>query len=467
MNLTTHDIDQAAQRLKNVLQPTPLQYSKRLSDKYQATIYLKREDQTDVRSFKLRGAYNKMSSLKEEEKKRGVVCASAGNHAQGVALSCSLLKIKGTIFMPVVTPTQKINKVRGFGGPFVEVQLVGDTFDDASNAAQDYCKEQNAVYVHPFDDPLTIAGQGTVGKEIWEELTWPAACPLFLKERDSTSTFQKRRQVFDTGVSQSRGESKPVGGVLDLVLCTVGGGGLLSGVASYLKNMNPEIQLYGVEPEGAAGMKASLSAGKVVSLEKIDTFVDGAAVRRVGDNTFQIVRELGIPIITVPEGQACSTMIELYQNEGIVTEPAGILPISALDYLNVETQDVASLPLGDQSLKGKTVVCIISGSNNDLLRYPEILERSLIYQGRKHYFIINFTQKPGQLKKLVAEVLGPNDDIVRFEYIKKTNAEKGPAFVGIELSNKEDLQPLLKRLHGSGLEYQKVESDELLYKYLV
>ena len=239
-----------------------------------------------------------------------------------------------------------------------------------------------------------------------------------------------------------------------MVLTTVGGGGLLSGVASYLKQKSPNTQIYGVEPQGAAGMYTSLKNGHVTTLEKIDTFVDGAAVARVGDNTFEILQHYGIPIVKIHEGHACTTMIDLYQNEGIITEPAGILPVSALEELN-------------HQLKGKTIVCVLSGGNNDLLRYPEILERSLIHQGRKHYFMINFAQKPGQLKKLVSKVLGPTDDIVRFEYIKKTNAEKGPAFIGLELEKKEDLSPLLKRMEKLDIEYEKINSDQTLYKYLV
>ncbi|OGK13710.1 threonine dehydratase [Candidatus Roizmanbacteria bacterium RIFCSPLOWO2_01_FULL_38_12] len=414
MKITIKDIEDAAKRLKDIAQKTPLQYSKRLSKKYKADIYIKREDLQEVRSFKIRGAYNKMSCLSNEEKKRGVVCASAGNHAQGVAYSCNALKIKGVIFMPVVTPNQKIEKVKHFGGKYTEVRLVGNTFDDASVASKVFTKENNMVYVHPFNDPLTIAGQGTVGKEIYEKLD----------------------------------------GKIDYLISTIGGGGLICGVSTYLKNKNKKIKCIGVEPEGAASMYEALKKGKVVTLEKIDTFVDGAAVKTVGELTYKICRQNLEKVIRVPSGKDCTAMIELYQNEGIIAEPAGALAVASLD-------DLA------QNIKGKTVVCIISGGNNDILRYPEIMERSLVYQGRKHYFIIEFAQKPGQLRKFVDQALGPTDDIVRFEYIKKTNKEKGPALVGIELRDRKDLQPLLDRMKEIELNYRKITNSDLLYDYLV
>lgn len=414
MEVTVRQIEEAAERLKEVVAKTPLQFSKRLSKQYNASIYLKREDLQEVRSFKIRGAYNKISSLSEDERKRGVVCASAGNHAQGVAYSCSLLKIKGVIFMPIVTPLQKIEKVKHFGGKYTEVKLIGNTFDEASKASQEFCKERNAIYVHPFDDPLTIAGQGTVGSEIYDEL----------------------------------------GSELDFVIVPVGGGGLISGIATYVKNKNPKAAVIGVEPQGAAGMHESLKCRRVVTLDKIDTFVDGAAVARVGKLTFEICKKQVKEIVVVPEGKDCATMVELYQNEGIIAEPAGALSVSALDSLA-------------KRIEGKTIVCILSGGNNDLLRYPEILERSLVYQGRKHYFIIEFAQKPGQLRRFVNEALGSTDDIVRFEYIKKTSKEKGPALVGIELRDRRDLGPLLKRMKEIDLNFRILTSEEMLYEYLI
>jgi threonine dehydratase len=413
-NVTAELIDRAAAALANVAECTPLQYNKRLSQKYGATIYVKREDLQEVRSFKIRGAYNKMGTLTPEERERGVVCASAGNHAQGVAYSCAVLQIHGVIFMPLTTPNQKIAKVASFGGDYVEIRVVGDTFDAASEAAQSYCRERNATFVHPFDDPLVIAGQGTVGKEIYEEL----------------------------------------GGQLEVVCSCVGGGGLIGGIATYIKARDPAIRVLGAEPAGASSMAQALAQGRIVTLESIDTFVDGAAVKTVGWHTFALAQQHVDKVYRVAEGKVCMEMVDLYQNEGIIAEPAGALSIAALDEFA-------------HFIQGRTVVCVLSGGNNDILRYPEIMERSLIYQGRKHYFLIEFAQKPGQLRKLVTQVLGPTDDIVRFEYIKKTNAETGPAFVGIELARREDLAPLLERFAASELRYRKIESDDLLYEYLV
>lgn len=413
-HLNGSHIDKASITLEGVVKKTPLEFSKRLSGLYQAKIYIKREDLQEVRSYKIRGAYNLMSSLTSAEQKRGVVTASAGNHAQGVALSASLLKIKATIFMPTITPLQKINKVKHFGGKWVTIELVGTTFDETSLAAKAYCKKQKAVYVPPFDDYRVMAGQGTVGKEIYDEL----------------------------------------GNDVDYVLCPIGGGGLVSGVGTYLKEKNKKIKIIGVEPSGAAGMHASLHKKEVVTLNEIDTFVDGAAVKRVGEKTFAISLPLIEKVLLVPEGKVCTTMIELYQNEGIIAEPAGALTTSALDLIADE-------------IKGKTVVCILSGGNNDILRYPEIMEKSLVYQGRKHYFLIEFAQKPGQLKQMVNHVLGPTDDIVRFEYVKKTSKERGPALVGIELTKKEDLEPLLKKMNEAGIHYTLIKGSDLLYSYLI
>lgn len=413
-HLNVSHIDKASITLEGVVRKTPLEFSKRLSEFYQANIYIKREDLQEVRSYKIRGAYNLMSSLTKAEQKKGVVTASAGNHAQGVALSASLLKIKATIFMPTITPLQKINKVKHFGGKWVTIELVGTTFDETSSAAKIYGKKQKAVYVPPFDDYRIMAGQGTVGKEMYDVL----------------------------------------GKDIDFVLCPIGGGGLVSGVSTYLKEKNKKIKIIGVEPSGAAGMHASLHKKEVVTLNEIDTFVDGAAVKRVGDKTFAISAPLIEKVLLVPEGKVCSMMIELYQNEGIIAEPAGALTLSALDLIADE-------------IKGKTVVCVLSGGNNDILRYPEIMEKSLVYQGRKHYFLIEFAQKPGQLKQMVNHVLGPTDDIVRFEYVKKTSKERGPALVGIELTKKEDLEPLLKKMAEAGIHYTLIKSSDLLYSYLI
>lgn len=414
MYVTKDMIDEAAGRIEGVVARTPLQYNKRLSLRYGANIYLKREDLQEVRSFKIRGAYNKISSLTEEERHRGVVCASAGNHAQGVAYSCATLKIKGTIFMPTISPNQKIERVRHFGGEFVEIVLVGATLDEALAAARKYEEENGAVFVHPYNDAGVIAGQGTVGKEIFEKLE----------------------------------------GNVDIVVACLGGGGLVSGIATYMKAVKPEIKMYGSEPLGAAEMKASLEAGKVVVLDKIDTFVDGAAMKTTGEITFSICKELLEGVKVVPEGRVCQDMVELYQNEGIVVEPAGALAVGALDQLQNE-------------IKGKTVVCVVSGGNNDIMRYPEILERSLVYQGLKHYFIIEFAQKPGELRNFLDKALGPTDDIVRFEYVKKTNKEKGPALVGIEMKSPDDLLTLMERMRGIGINFKHITSDDMLYQFLI
>ena len=414
MGVTVREIEDAAERLKFIVKHTPLELSKRLSEKYQATIYFKREDLQEVRSFKIRGAYNKIVALSAEEQNRGIVCASAGNHAQGVAYSCAALQIQGTIFMPSITPRQKVEKVQKFGDGYVNVVLTGITFDDAYVEAEKFGTAQNAVFVHPFNDDTVIAGQGTVGKEIYEELA----------------------------------------GTVDFVFSSVGGGGLASGSMVYLKEKNHHIHYLGVEPAGAAAMYESLKINRVVTLHDIDTFVDGAAVRRIGDKTFEIFRNYAAEVITVPEGKVCTTMIELYQNEGIIAEPAGALAVSALDYAAYR-------------IRGKVVVCIISGGNNDILRYPEIMEKSLRYEGLKHYFILNFAQKPGQLRKFLEHVLGPTDDIVRFEYMKKTNAEQGPALVGIELANRDDYSLLITRLEQNGFDYRVISDDDMFYKHLV
>lgn len=407
-------IEEAAVRLDEIVKHTPLEYCSRLSDHFGAKIYFKREDQQIVRSFKIRGAYNKIVSLTDKEKKRGVVCASAGNHAQGVAFSCYRLKIKGTIFMPIVTPNQKIDKVKKFGGTYTDIQLAGHTFDEANNVAQKFCYEKDAVYIHPFNDPYTIAGQGTIGKEIYEDLK----------------------------------------GKVDYVLSCIGGGGLIAGVATYLKNKNKNIKIIAVEPTGAASMYTSIQNKKVTPLSTLDTFVDGAAVKTVGNMTFNICQKKVDKFYKEPEGKICKIMVELYQNEGIITEPDGATSVAGLSNIK-------------EDIKGKTVVCIISGGNNDILRYPEIMERSLVYQEKKHYFIVEFAQKPGQLKNFLNNALGATDDIVLFEYIKKNSKEKGPALVGIEMKDRKDYEPLLSRMKEIGLNYKVIKSDDMLFNYLI
>jgi threonine dehydratase len=406
--------EDAARRLENIVTRTPLQRSHRLSAELDANVLIKREDLQEVRSFKVRGAYNKISSLSDEERERGVVCASAGNHAQGVAFACSHLRIKGSVFMPNITPTQKIERVKHFGGDAVDIRLVGESYDEASDAARQFCEEQDRVFVHPFDDPLTIAGQATVGKEIYDELH----------------------------------------GDVGAVFVAIGGGGLASGIASYLKERHPAVRVIGAEPAGSPSMHRSLEQGRVVTLPRIDTFVDGAAVKTVGQLTFELCQRYVDRVVVVPEGKACATLIELYQNEGIIAEPAGALSVAALEGAGEE-------------IRGRTVVCVLSGGNNDILRYPEIMERSLVYQGRKHYFVVEFAQKPGQLRRFVDQALGPTDDIVRFEYMKKTNKERGAALIGIELQSREDLEPLLERMSAIELNWHLLSSEELLYDYLI
>ncbi|BDQ04758.1 MAG: L-threonine dehydratase biosynthetic IlvA [Candidatus Dojkabacteria bacterium] len=410
--LTAETIQKAYQNIKNVVNHAPLQYSARLSNKYKAKIYLKREDLQTVRSYKIRGAYNLISSLSEEEKSRGVICASAGNHAQGFAYACASLGIRGIVYMPEVTPVQKINKVKKFGGQFVHIELVGRTFDEAFQASKRRAEDDGLVYVHPFDDERTIAGQGTVGIEILEDLP-------------------------DT----------------DIIIVPIGGGGLISGISTYAKSVISGIKVFGVDPAGAPKAVEALNVGHPVELTNIDTFIDGAAIKKIGTITFNIIKEKVDKVFVVPEGKVCTSMIELYQEEGIIAEPAGALAVAALDSVESDTQ-------------GKNVVCIISGGNNDISRYPEIMERSLIYEGLKHYFIIEFAQKPGQLK-LFLDTVGVNFDIVRFEYLKKTNKEFGPALVGIELHNKEDYNSFIEGLNKSGFRYFKIDSNDMLYRYLV
>ncbi len=408
------NIINAHKDLKNVVVRTPLQFSHNLSEKYQAEVWLKREDLQVVRSYKLRGAYNKITSLKKEELERGVVCASAGNHAQGLAFCCNLLKIKGTIFMPNPTPQQKIKQVKMFGKSFVNVVLTGDTFDDAYNEAIKFCEDHNSVFVHPFDDEKVIEGQGTVGVEILEDA---------------------REQI-------------------DYMFIPVGGGGLSAGVGAYFKQLSPETKIIGVEPEGAPAMLRALELGEVVTLDKINKFVDGAAVKRVGNRTFEICRQILAGVTLVPEGKVCTTILQLYNEDAIVVEPAGALSIAALDFHKEE-------------IKGKTVVCIVSGSNNDITRMEEIKERSMLYEGLKHYFIINFPQRSGALREFLNDVLGPNDDITHFEYTKKNNRERGPALIGIEVNTREDYEALLMRMSERKIAFQLINERPDLFSLLI
>lgn len=414
MILSVENINKAAENLKDVSLHTPLQHNLQLSEEFGCNVYLKREDLQVVRSYKLRGAYNKISSLSLEEQKRGVVCASAGNHAQGVAYSCRKLNIKGTIYMPSTTPSQKISQVKLFGKENVEVVLTGDTFDDAYKAALTFCNENNSVFVHPFDDEKVIEGQGTVAKEILDD-----------------ANFE-----------------------IDYVLVPIGGGGLAAGMLSYLKYTSPYTKVIGVEPEGAPSMKTSIEAGVNTELSEIDKFVDGAAVKKVGDKTFEICKDKLAEIVLVPEGKVCTTILNLYNQQAIVVEPAGALTVTALHYLK-------------EKLKGKNVVCVVSGSNNDIMRTEEIRERSLLHEGLKHFFIIRFPQRAGALKEFVSDVLGPNDDIVHFEYMKKNNRENGPALIGLEIKIPEDLESLKIRLIKLGFQYEYLNKNDNLLQFLM
>lgn len=409
-----NDVMSAEHTLGEILTATPLMHNRNLSDKFGAEIMLKREDLQMVRSYKIRGAYNKIRSLTKEQTERGICCASAGNHAQGVALSCNKLQIEGKIFMPVTTPKQKINQVKMFGGEFVEVVLVGDTFDQANQAAIETCEAEGKTFIPPFNDAKIIEGQGTVGLEI---------------------------------LQQSRV-------AIDYIFVPIGGGGLASGLGSVCKLMSPNTKIIGVEPAGAAGMKKSFEQGEVVELAEIDKFVDGAAVQKVGDITFEICRKVLDDIVVVPEGKVCSTILNLYNFDAIVVEPAGALSISALDYYR-------------DKIKGKNVVCIVSGSNNDIVRMEDIKERSLLYEGLKHYFVVRFPQRAGALQNFVSNVLGPHDDITYFEYKKKTNREKGPVLIGIELQNPDDFQGLTERMRESNIDYEYLNDNPNLFEFLI
>ncbi|MDO7907549.1 threonine ammonia-lyase IlvA [Paenibacillus sp. JX-17] len=408
------DIVRAHHVLREVIVRTPLQRDAVLSAKYNCNVYLKREDLQVVRSFKIRGAYNMIRSLSPEELAQGIVCASAGNHAQGVAFSCNSLGIQGKIYMPSTTPNQKVKQVRRFGGSNVEVILTGDTFDDAYEEAMKAREEQGLTFIHPFDQAKIIAGNGTVGMEIMENL-----------------------------------DQSP-----DYVFVTIGGGGLAAGVGAYVKTVSPATKLIGVEPLGAASMSEAFRRQEVVTLDEIDKFVDGAAVKRVGQMTYDICSRTLDDIVKVPEGKACTAILELYNENAIVVEPAGSLPVAALDMYK-------------EQIRGKNVVCIVSGGNNDIDRMQEIKERSLIYEGLKHYFMVNFPQRAGALREFLQDVLGPDDDITRFEYAKKNDKENGPALVGIELIHPEDYVPLVERMTRKGFQFTELNKDLNLFNMLI
>ena len=407
-------IDKASETLGEILEPTPFMKNNNLSDVYDANIFLKREDLQMVRSYKIRGAYNKIRSIDPETLKKGIVCASAGNHAQGVAFSCNKLQIIGSIFMPTTTPKQKIEQVRMFGKEFIEIVLTGDTFDAANAAAIAYAKDTGRTFIPPFDDPKVMEGQGTIGKEI---------------------------------LNQSQVK-------LDYVFVPIGGGGLASGLGAYFSMMSPDTKIIGVEPGGAPCMKAAIEAGEVVELGEIDKFVDGAAVKKAGAMTYEVCKRVLDDIVIVPEGAVCTTIIQMYNKSAIVVEPAGALSAAALRFYA-------------DKIKGKNVACIVSGSNNDITRMEEIREKSLLYEGLKHYFIVNFPQKSGEILSFIRDVIGPTDDLVYIQYIKKTNKNFGPALIGIELAAKEDFKALTERMDKHGISYEYINENNKLFEILI
>ncbi len=408
------EIIAAKEQLSVVVPKTPLMQNMNLSEEFKATILLKREDLQIVRSYKIRGAYNKISTLTDSEKTNEIICASAGNHAQGVAYSCNLLKIKGKIYMPVTTPKQKIKQVQLFGKSYVEIVLIGDTFDDAFAAAMKDSTQNHKTFIHPFDDIKVIAGQGTVGLEILEAFKHP----------------------------------------IDYIFIPIGGGGLASGIITVFKKLSPNTKIIGAEPLGAPSMKTAIDEGTNVALKTIDKFVDGAAVKQVGKLTFDICKNNLDDIILVPEGKVCTTILRLYNEEAMVVEPAGALSISALDFYK------------DQ-IVGKNVVCVVSGSNNDIERTAEIKERSLLYEGLMHYFLIQFPQRPGALKEFVNDILGPDDDITYFQYNKKTNREVGTVVVGLELKKKKDIKSIKRNMIAKGFQFEYLNENPALYTQLI
>ena len=407
------EIQSASSNLNNIILSTPLNLIDTYSNKYSSYVYVKREDLQVTRSFKIRGSFNKISSLSLKEKQKGIVCSSAGNHAQGVSLSCNKLKIKGTVFMPNTTPSIKVKKVREFGGEFITIKLIGDSYDDCYKEAIGYCKKNKKTFIHPFDDEKVIAGQGSLAYEIFKELN-------------------------DT---------------IDYLFIPIGGGGLISGFISVFKQLSPKTKIIGVEPTGAASMHESLKNNKLIKLKQIDTFVDGAAVKKSGRIAFELCKKHLDGIILVPEGYICQTILDMYNNEGIIAEPAGAMSLASLNFYK-------------NKIKNKKILCLVCGGNNDITRMGIIKERALLYTNLKHYFIINFPQRAGALKDFVTNILGPNDDITHFEYSKKTSKENGPAVVGIQLKHEKDLNPLIKRMKKYNFYSDYINSNESLFNFL-
>lgn len=405
-----HNVGKSLFRIKDYINKTPLEYSERLSTKFNCNIFLKREDLQKTRSFKIRGSLNKI--LKNKDLNTEIVCASAGNHAQGVAYSCNLLGLKGKIFCPEFTPPQKISRIKHYGNGNIDLELVGENFHECLEISKKYSQENQGIFIHPFDDMDIIEGQGTIGKEI-----------------------------FDDNYN------------IDIILGCMGGGGLMSGVGKYVKDISPECLVYGAEPLGAHSMHQSLKENKIVKIENIDNFVDGASVSEVGELTFNMCKEVLNDIFIVSNERICNEMLELYQEDGIIVEPAGCLSICGLDELSQKND-----------ITGKNIVCIVSGGNNDIMRYPEIQEKNMIYLGVKHYYIIEFSQKPLQLKRFIGNVLNEGDDITRFEYIKKTNKSFGNVLVGFETKNFKELE---RKMEENGFNFRKIDENDLIFSYLI
>ena len=417
-NLFSKKIRITKNEIYKIINPSPLQYNSRLSAKYNSNIFIKREDLLKVRSFKIRGAFNKINNLDLESKLKGVVCASAGNHAQGVAYSCRKLKIEADIFIPELTPFQKESRIRYFGGDYCNVYKIGKNFNECLEAALNFCNKKNKAFIHPYNDIDTIIGQSTIALEIMEEID------------------------------------------PNIIIGSIGGGGMMSGISLFNKYLNKSNAiLFGVEGYECDSMNQAFIKNKIVEIKIDDNFIDGASVSKVGDITFPICKENLNGIKIVKTGKVCETLLDIYQNDGIIAEPAGALSIAALDSFD------------KKELVGKNVVCILSGGNNDVSRYPEIMERSLIYQQLKHYYLVRFAQTPGQLKCFINNILGENDDICRFEYIKKTNKEFGDVLIGIQVSHPENIFKIDYHLKKNNFDYIKLNKDNsesaLLYSYIV
>ena len=406
---------ETARALRKLFDPTPLQRNDYLSVLYEADIWLKREDLSPVRSYKLRGAFNAMRKfLANAPSQTHFVCASAGNHAQGVAYACRYFGVRGTIFMPVTTPQQKIDKTRNFGAGVVDIVLLGDYFDQTLLAAQGFCQDKGAHFLSPFDDNDVIEGQATVAVELYEQL----------------------------------------GKAPDLVILPVGGGGLSAGVTSYLREVAPHTAYYFVEPKGGASMTAALAAGHPVALSQVNSFVDGAAVARMGEKTFERLKWV-VPeqVLLAPEDRICMTMLMMLNIEGIVLEPAGALSVDVLPQLA-------------QQIKGKTVILVTSGGNFDFERLPEVKERAQRFAGLKKYLILRMPQRPGALREFLS-MLGPDDDIARFEYLKKSARNFGSVLIGIETKNTNNFTTLFALLEEADFPYRDITSDETISEFLI